>query len=55
MRGSPGGTRELAFDKGANKPPEKNIVITTYKGAVFRTNAILIQQDHILENHSVPK
>ena len=32
--------------------PQKNNVITTYKAAVFRTNSLLIQRDHILVNQS---
>lgn len=32
---------------------QKNNVITTYKAAVFRTNSLLIQRDHILVNQSV--
>lgn len=40
---------QLAFDQGANNPGV-NIVITTYKVAVFTTNSLLIQQERIKVN-----
>lgn len=40
---------QLAFDQGANNPAV-NIVITTYKVAVFTTNSLLIQQERIKVN-----